>query len=91
MPTENQATPEKLADDFITEMIHETGCSIRFLNEAKPAILKLFRDTSGPALDKCLASLRETIACQATIEGSSIKAAAARSTGMAGSLAATLA
>ncbi|MBN2162892.1 MAG: hypothetical protein JXR25_08885 [Pontiellaceae bacterium] len=89
MSTETQATPEKLTDDFITKMINETGCSVRFLNEAKPIILKLFRDTSGTALENCLESLRETIEGQAGIEKSSMKRVEIQSTGMVGNLAAT--
>jgi hypothetical protein len=49
-------------------MIEETGCSVQFLNEAKPIILKLFSDITGPALDECLASIKETIDNQAKIE-----------------------
>ncbi len=61
-------TPEKLAEKFIADMIEETGCSTQFLSEAKPIILKLFKDVSGPAQDECLASIRETAKQQAKIE-----------------------
>ena len=80
MSTENNASPETLTDNFITKMINETGCSVRFLNEAKPIIFKLFRDTSGPALENCLASLHETIKNQAHIESSHVQATERQST-----------
>jgi hypothetical protein len=70
------ATPEMLTDRFISQMIEETGCSIRFLNEAKPILLKLFRDTAGEVRDNCLASVRETIENQAAMERMTDAAAA---------------
>jgi len=68
MSTTTTSSPNVLTEKFITEMIEETGCSIRFLNEAKPIILKLFKNTTGIALHDCLIELRTTIGNQAKSE-----------------------
>ena len=84
-------TSEAQADKYITEMIDQTGCSVKFLNEAKPMIVKMFRDTEGSALDACLKSITATIKSQASIEQATfaMKKRASTSTEVAGDLVAT--
>lgn len=68
MSTATTSSPETLTEKFITEMIEETGCSVRFLNEAKAIILKLFKKTKGMAQQNCLMELQKTIQNQANSE-----------------------
>jgi len=60
--------PGVYADIFIDEMRQQTGCSDAFLMEARPALVKLYRDVKGEALDSCLDDVRQLIAQQAETE-----------------------
>ncbi|MBN2342285.1 MAG: hypothetical protein JXX29_14615 [Deltaproteobacteria bacterium] len=59
---------EVIADIFIDEMREETGCSATFLSEARPSIIKLYRDVTGDALENCLDEVRTLIRQQAETE-----------------------
>ena len=65
LPSRN---PDIYADIFIEEMQQQTGCSSKFLEEARPALIKLYRDVSGDALEVCLNDVRELIQQQADTE-----------------------
>lgn len=60
--------PGVYADIFIEEMQQQTGCSTRFLDEARPALIKLYRDVSGEPLENCLNDIRQLIEQQAETE-----------------------
>ena len=60
--------PGVYADIFIEEMQQQTGCSEAFLVQARPALIKLYRDVKGEALENCLNDVRELIQQQAETE-----------------------
>ncbi|MBN2716254.1 MAG: hypothetical protein JXX14_10395 [Deltaproteobacteria bacterium] len=60
--------PGIYADIFIDEMREQTGCSDHFLAEARPSLIKLYRDVTGEPLETCLNDIRELIQQQADTE-----------------------
>jgi hypothetical protein len=66
--TPPSSDPGVYADIFIEEMRRETGCSDAFLMDARPALVKLYRDVQGEALETCLDDVRQLIAQQAETE-----------------------
>lgn len=65
MPIDDPAT---LANDFIEQLVKDTGVSRRFLEAARPSIETAFRDVPLDRRPQCLDAIREATTRQAETE-----------------------
>ena len=60
--------PHQATEKFLNATRVKTGVSQRFLDAARPLVLRAFREVPEERLDECLAALTRAFARQAEIE-----------------------